>query len=201
MPIESNPAYRVEISDIINEFGQSGPPYLLSDYYRGGAYTGNNVSYSNYSTGISGNGVASVPTSGMITLNDFRGTAKSKLYTWGSLPTGHPSSGYSSSNSTSFSLLSYFSSSYVSTGDTFLVGAELHPSTPWKYAATNNCILAITIGTSSSLTVPLYYGKQWRMYVSYDGLFGITIGGYYQGSSTGVPQGGAWLQGIARTGT
>lgn len=186
----------ITFSQLQAEFGGSNP-ISLSEYYSGGTLITGDLSYTNYSVGLSGFAVPNVPTSGAISLgSDFHRSGAATTYTWATTP---HTSGYSSSNSTTISL-SYFNLGYfANAGDTFLVTTQLHPSTSWKYANTLNLTLAITAGTASSISVPLYHSKQWRLTTSYDGDNTVTIGGSYNGSSTTVPNGGAWLQGFART--
>jgi hypothetical protein len=180
-------------------FGGS-TPINLSEYYAGGAYVPTGVSYTNNTAGLSGAAIGNIPSSGTINLSDFNGTDGGRYWTWGNLPSGHPNSGYGISNSVSFSTFgtSIFRDN-PSTGDTYLICAELRPDTQWYYSNTRYVTMDVTIGTAKTLYVPIVHSKQWRMYISYDGGFWFNIGGGYVGDSTNVPNGGCFLQGVVRT--
>jgi len=196
MPVPSSG--EVKFSKLQAEFGGSHP-ISLSEYYKGGTLIPSDVAYTNYTAGLSGASVPNVPLSGSpISLgSDFHSSAKATTYDFNTTPN---TSGYGISNSTTRGL-SWFNGGYfANTGDTFLITAQLHPSTQWSYANTMNCTLAITAGTSSSISVPLYYSKMWRLTVSYNATTDmVTLGGTYFGDSTNYPNGGAWLQGYVRT--
>ena len=197
MPVPSSGS--VGFSKLQQQFGGSHP-ISLSEYYKGGTLIPSDVAYTNYSAGLSGASVPNVPTSGSpISLaSDFYSAAKATTYDFNSTPV---SSGYGISNSTTKGL-SWFNGGYfANTGDTFLITAQLHPSTQWQYSNTMYCTLAITAGTTSSRSVSILHDKQWRITVSYDATTDmVTLGGQFDGGgSTTVPNGGAWLQGFIRT--
>ena len=191
----------IKFSDLQTVFGGSNP-ISLSEYYKGGSLVPTGLSYSNYSTGISGGFPASAPTSGSISVaNDFYRAGPAKTYT--TLYSGGNSpaiTAWGNGVSTSFSVGSLIGN--LGSGDTFIVCAGLTSGWPsgWYYSNASRITIACTYGTPTSrLTAPYVASKQWFGYVEYGGADTVTIGGYYSGSSTGFPNGQIALQGIART--
>lgn len=178
----------VSLSDLQANFGGSNP-ISLSEYYKGGSYMPP-ISYSNWYTPLTGV-YSSAPTSGAIDLADFYGADTSKQWDYNASPV---KSGYSSSNSTTFNIHSYLSN--LSAGVPFAVCTGFHPSTGWQHGELPT--LECTYGTASSLTVPQYWDKQWRLQISYDGGSTVTIGGYYAYKSTNSPNGGTYLRAVSR---
>ena len=190
----------IKLSNLQTEFGGSHP-ISLSEYYKGGSLVPNNLSYSNYGTGISGGHVPNVPTSGSISLgSDFYASGEALTYTtYYSGGTSPVKTAWSNPVSASFSVSTYLGS--LSSGDTFVVCARNTSGWPsgWSYGGYDTVTIACTYGTATSATAPQYGGKQFRIYCSYDGNNTVTVGGYYSGGSTGYTYGQAALQGIART--
>jgi len=194
----------ISFNSIRSEFGDF-VPISLSEYYKGGGLVPNNVSYSNYGTGISGAHVPNVPTSGAISLGgDFYGCDVAN--TWTTLYGGNVFNGnspvitaWSNPVSATFSVSTFLGT--LAAGDTFVACARATSGWPsgWSYGGYDTVNLACTFGTSASLTAPQYGTKQFRIYCSYDGNNTVTVGGYYSGSSTGFTFGQAALQGIVRT--
>jgi hypothetical protein len=185
----------IKFSELQSTFGGSNP-ISLSEYYYGGSLMPT-LSYSNYSTGLSGVKVFNVPGSGSISLADFYSARVALTYNNSTSPinTGY-FNGYSPVTVTG-SVSSLIGS--LGSGDTFIATAFLHPSTQWYYANTDAATMVCTYGSSASVGTPGIYSKQFRFTISYDGSDTISIYAYYWGNSTGSPNGGAHLQGIVRT--
>lgn len=185
----------IKFSELQSTFGGSNP-ISLSEYYYGGSLMPT-LSYSNYSTGLSGVKVFNVPGSGSISLADFYSARTSLTYDNSSSPlnTGYIN-GY-----TPVTVSGFVSDRIgnLTSGDTFIVSAALRPDTQWYYSSYDAVTISCTFGSSASLAIPFVYGKQFRITLSYDGNNTISIYAYYSGSSTGSPNGGGYLQGIVRT--
>lgn len=191
----------ISFSNLQTEFGGSHP-ISLSEYYKGGGLVANGISFSNYSTGISGAGVPNVPASGAISIaSDFYRSGNALTYT--TLYSGGTSpvkTAWGNPVSTTFDPATYIGT--LTSGDTFAVCAQLTTGWPsgWYYsnssAVTINCTYGSSVGTT---TMPYVASKQFFGYISYNGSNTITIGGYYSGSSTSFPNGQIALQGIVRT--
>ena len=185
----------IKFSELQSTFGGSNP-ISLSEYYYGGSLMPT-LSYSNYSTGLSGVKVFNVPGSGSISLADFYSARTSLTYDNSSSPlnTGYIN-GY-----TPVTVSGFVSDRIgnLTSGDTFIVSAALRPDTQWSYPSYDSVTISCTFGSSASLAIPFVYSKQFRITLSYDGNNSISIYAYYTGSSTGSPNGGGYLQGIVRT--
>lgn len=191
----------ISFSDLQTTFGGANP-ISLSEYYRGGSYVPSAISYSNYTTGISGGYTNNVPTSGTLSLaTDFYRSGVALTYTcFYSGGTSPVKTSWASSTSTTFNVSTYLGS--LSSGDTFVVCGQLTTGWPsgWYYSNASSVTISCTYGSSvGTTTTPYVASKQWFGYISYDGSDTVTIGGYYSGSSTGYPNGQIALQGIART--
>jgi hypothetical protein len=192
----------VSLSQLQSEFGGSNP-ISMSEYYLLGSnipYAG--VGYVNYSTGMSGGYVAGIPNQGDIPLSDYRGKMKALTYTgyYSGGDTTPVKTGFGfSSVSATFDPATYLGT--LSSGDNFLVSCQNTTGWPygWYYGSYDTAVLYCTYGSSSSLTVPTVYGKQWKPYVSYNGSNTVTIGGVYDGGNTDYGAGQNFLQGICRT--
>lgn len=190
----------IKFSNLQTEFGGSHP-ISLSEYYKGGSLVPNNLSYSNYGTGISGGHVPNVPTSGSISLgSDFYASGEALIYTTQySGGTSPVKTAWSNPVSASFSVSTYLGS--LSSGDTFVVCARNTSGWPsgWTYGGYDTVIIACTYGSSTSLTGAAFGSKQFRPSISYDGSNTVTISGAYRGDSTSFRNGQVALQGIVRT--
>ena len=199
MALQSSGA--ISLSELQTEFGGSNP-ISLSEYYAGGGLVTSGLSYSNYTTGISGASVPNVPSSGTISLaDDFYRSGNALTYTcYYSGGTSPVKTSWASSTSTTFNVSTYLGA--LTSGDTFIVCGQLTTGWPsgWYYSNASSVTIACTYGSSvGTTTTPYVASKQWFGYISYDGSDTVTIGGYYSGSSTGYPNGQIALQGIART--
>lgn len=182
----------VSLGDIQTEFGGSNP-ISIDEYYKGGANVADGITYTNFTAPLSGDYAANIPASGVVSLDDFRGSENPTFWDESTSPIV---SGLSTSISVNFTLSDYISE--LQSGDTFAVCAMHRSGTSWTHSNSRQCTLAAVKGTSSSVTVPQYYDKQWVIQISYDGNDTVTIGGYYCCSSTNYSSGGVYLQGVTR---
>lgn len=177
----------VSLTELQTLFGGS-PPINLSEYYRGGTYVQDVTDTQTTSTG---DFTSNIPTSGSLSLNNFRGAAKALQYSQATSPV---ITGISSSVSADFSIVDYLHISKRGEGDTFRVTSQLRSETAWdQYPILSE---TFTIGTSASITSPTVGDKQYFMNITYDGDVTVTLNGYYAGSSTSFPDGGLYLDSI-----
>ena len=192
----------ISLAGLQGEFG-GATPISLGEYYKNGGLVPNGISYSNYSTGISGAYVpAGVPSSGSINMAGFYGADLANVYTgyYSGGDTTPVKTGFGfGSVSATFNPATYLGT--LSSGDTFLVCCANTTGWPygWYYGSYDTVIISCTYGSSTGTTVPQVYGKQWRPYASYNGSSTVTIGGVYGGGKTDYGAGQNFLQGIVRT--
>lgn len=191
----------VKFSQLQSEFGGSNPISMSEYYILGPIINYSGIIYANYYLGIAGGSVGGVPLSGDISLSNFYAKMKALSYTgfYSGGDTTPVKTGFGfSSVSASFDPATYLGT--LSNGDVFAVSCQNTTGWPygWYYSSYNTAVLFCTYGTSSSLTVPQVYGKQWKPYVSYNGANTVTIGGVYGGGNTNYGAGQNFLQGICR---
>jgi hypothetical protein len=188
----------ISFSTLQGEFGGSHP-ISLYEYRNGGGLVTAGVSFSNYSTGISG-----------MSLPNYTGAYKLSAYYAADVANVYTCyySGGTSPVKTAFSFPSVSATLAVSTylgalasGDTFWVCCQNTSGWPygWSYPGYDHVILGCTYGSSASLTAPAYGTKQFRPSIYYDGSNTVTISGSYRGGGTNYPHGQVALQGIVRS--
>jgi hypothetical protein len=186
----------ISFGDLASEFGDSSPHRLGEFYKNGGLAPG--LSYSNYSTGLSGYDIPNVPTSGAISPGDFYGANAITTYSESNSPlqTGIHD-GYTQQNAT------WSPSNAIGTlgqGATFLITAGFKSGTHWQYSDRSHLTLSCTYGSAIGTTwIPQAYGKQTILALAYDGSDTITLSTRYVGNSTGSSNVGAYIKAIIRT--
>lgn len=184
----------VALSDLQGLFGGSNPTNL-SEYYLSGANI-QPLSSSTYGSGIAGTYAPNVPTSGEISLDDFKGVNTAYTYTQGTSPV---ITGIAVSISTAGNLTSFLPAEKRSSGKTFKICIQLRSETGWQYSGYQLMTGSFTYGTSKTQSLPVQGSKFWVMYIAYTGADSFTIGGYYTGDGTDNPYGGCFVQGVVAT--
>ena len=170
-------------------------PISLSEYYRGGGLVPNSLTGSNYYTPLAGSYVPNVPTGGAISLNNFRNASNSYTYNYSTSPY---KTGAATSVSVAVPITAFLPSFKRNTGDTFRVCASnIGGGTKWIQLPYLHA--TFTVGTSASVRAPKLHSKQYIIQLVYNGATTVTINGFYEGSSTGDPQGAVHLQGVVST--
>lgn len=182
----------ISLSELQTEFGGTNP-ISISEYYKGGTNVEDGITYTNYTADLAGDYVPNVPASGVVKVSDFYEAGNVIVWNESTSPV---KTGVSTTESTTFLASTYITG--LNTGDEFAVCAHHLAATSWTHSNTARATLVCTKGTSSTITVPQYYDKQWRIEISYDGDDTVTIGGYYCCSGTSFPNGGVYLLAVTR---
>lgn len=186
----------ISLGNLASYYGGSAP-HSLGEYYKNGSNVPN-LTYSNYSSGLSGYYAPNAPTSGSISLADHYGAKSITTYSESNTPLGTGiHNGYTQQDA------SFSPSSVIGTlgqGATFLITAAFKSGTHWQYSSHSHLTLSCTYGSSIGTTwIPQAYGKQTVLALAYNGADTITLSTRYVGSSTGSSNVGGYIKAIIRT--
>lgn len=186
----------ISLGNLASQFGGSAP-HSLGEYYKNGSLAPN-LTYSNYSSGLSGYHIPNVPTSGSISLTDFYGANELTTYTEATSPlTTGIHSGYTQQDAT-WSPSNAIGS--LGQGATFQITAAFKSASHWQYSSHSHITVNCTYGSSfGTQWIPQVYGKQTIIGLAYNGADTITLSSRYVGSSTGSSNVGGYIKAIIRT--